>query len=225
MGGVTMKYETAERIYKTMQKVEEYNFYILIAIPFFVIYPFWALYEGYKYLVHKSRGDVRDPDSGEWTTKEKIEQNKLKVKMKNREIPLAVRNHIHPRKDDCFYFFEKRNLKIPTDKLVYVESEYNDTMHRFFNENTEWIDRWQRWYGFDIVDADYEDIKEGMFFPEDFAVFKHGFLWHSPISSRDREADIFGNIHYYEIDPDSDISIKEQMDLFMRKIYDTIDTI
>lgn len=29
-----MKYETAERIYKTMQKVEEYNFYILIAIPF-----------------------------------------------------------------------------------------------------------------------------------------------------------------------------------------------
>lgn len=94
---------------------------------FFVIYPFWALYDGYKYLVHKSRGEVRDPNTGNWTTKEKIEQEKLKVKMSNREIPLAVRNHITPRKDDCFYFFEKRNLKIPTDKLVYVESEYNDT--------------------------------------------------------------------------------------------------
>ena len=44
------------------------------------------------------------------------------------------------------------------------------------------------------------------------------------MSSWDKESDLFGNIHYYyEIDPDSDIPIKEQMELFMRQIYDVVD--
>ena len=148
----------------------------------------------------------------------------MKEKLKNREIPLTVENHVTPNKNDKFFFYEKRKLKIPYDKLVYVETDYCEKLHHFFSDNAEWLETWQKWHGWDIAEYSYEDIKEGMLYPQDFAVFKHGFLWHSPMSSWDKESDLFGNIHYYyEIDPDSDTPIKEQMELLMRQIYDVVD--
>ena len=52
----------------------------------------------------------------------------------------------------------------------------------------------------------------------------HGFLWRAPFSTSDRESGIFGNSHYYhEIDPDSSTPIKEQMELFIRNVYEKID--
>ena len=171
-------------------------------------------------MARKLKGKVYDSASKEWITKEE----QLKEKQKNREIPLTVENHVTPNKNDRFFFFEKRKLSIPYDKLVYVETEYNEKLHNFFSDNAEWLETWQKWHGWDFAEYSYEEIKEGMFYPQDFAVFKHGFLWHSPMSSWDTESDLFGNIHYYyEIDPDSDTPIKQQMELFMRQIYDVVD--
>lgn len=140
------------------------------------------------------------------------------------KIPLIVENHTPTDKNGRFLFFKKRKLHIPGDQLVYVESEYNEEMHKFFTENAEWLELFQKRHGWDIVEYDEEDIKEGMLYPQDFVVFKHGFLWRSNYITLDEESSVFGNTHlYFELDPISDASIKDQMESMMRKIYAEID--
>lgn len=215
---------TLTKIAKTLDIIEKWHIYILAVIGTIIIFPFYYIITEVKELYHKIKGMVFDTDSKEWITKEKQEKNILKKKIENREIPLIAENHVPTDKNDRFMFFEKRKLKIPYDQLVYVESEYNEEMRRFFAENTEWLETWQRWHGWDIAEYDAEDIKEGMLYPQDYSVFKHGFLWRSSFSSWDNESDIFGNIHYYyEIDTNSEIAIKDQMESVMRKIYASID--
>ena len=215
-----MKQEALKRLDNILELIDKGNMYVIAGIATAVAIPFLLINEAWKYLARKLKGKVYDSASKEWITKEE----QLKEKQKNREIPLTDENHVTPNKNDRFFFFEKRKLSIPYDKLVYVETEYNEKLHNFFSDNAEWLETWQKWHGWDFAEYSYEDIKEGMFYPQDFAVFKHGFLWHSPMSSWDTESDLFGNIHYYyEIDPDSDTPIKQQMELFMRQIYDVVD--
>lgn len=219
-----MKQKTLNRIDNILELIEKGNMYVIAGIATVIAIPFLMLNEVWKILVKILKGKVYDSASKEWITKKERENNILKEKQKNREIPLTVKNHVTPNKNDRFFFYEKRKLTIPYDRLVYVETDYCEKLHRFFSDNAEWLETWQKWHGWDIAEYSYEDIKEGMLYPQDFAVFKHGFLWHSPMSSWDKESDLFGNIHYYyEIDPDSDIPIKEQMELFMRQIYDVVD--
>ena len=219
-----MKQKTLNRIDNILELIEKGNMYVIAGIATVIAIPFLMLNEAWKCLVKILKGKVYDSASKAWITKKERENNILKEKQKNREIPLTVKNHVTPNKNDRFFFYEKRKLTIPYDKLVYVETDYCEKLHHFFSDNAEWLETWQKWHGWDIAEYSYEDIKEGMFYPQDFAVFKHGFLWHSPMSSWDTESDLFGNIHYYyEIDPDSDTPIKQQMELFMRQIYDVVD--
>lgn len=203
-----MKQEALIRLDNILEYIDKGNMYVIAGIATIIAIPFLVINEAWKYIVRIIKG----------------ENDKLKEKLKNREIPLTVENHVTPNKNDKFFFYEKRKLKIPYDKLVYVETDYCEKLHHFFSDNAEWLETWQKWHGWDIAEYSYKDIKEGMLYPQDFAVFKHGFLWHSPMSSWDKESDLFGNIHYYyEIDPDSDTPIKEQMELLMRQIYDVVD--
>lgn len=203
-----MKQEALIRLDNILEYIDKGNMYVIAGIATIIAIPFLVINEAWKYIVRIIKG----------------KNDKLKEKLKNREIPLTVENHVTPNKNDKFFFYEKRKLKIPYDKLVYVETDYCEKLHHFFSDNAEWLETWQKWHGWDIAEYSYEDIKEGMLYPQDFAVFKHGFLWHSPMSSWDKESDLFGNIHYYyEIDPDSDTPIKEQMELLMRQIYDVVD--
>ena len=219
-----MKQEALKRLDNILELIDKGNMYVIAGIATVIAIPFLMLNEAWKCLVKILKGKVYDSASKAWITKKERENNILKEKQKNREIPLTVKNHVTPNKNDRFFFYEKRKLTIPYDKLVYVETDYCEKLHHFFSDNAEWLETWQKWHGWDIAEYSYEDIKEGMLYPQDFAVFKHGFLWHSPMSSWDKESDLFGNIHYYyEIDPDSDIPIKEQMELFMRQIYDVVD--
>jgi len=208
LGGIIMKQEALIRLDNILEYIDKGNMYVIAGIATIIAIPFLVINEAWKYIVRIIKG----------------ENDKLKEILKNREIPLTVENHVTPNKNDKFFFYEKRKLKIPYDKLVYVETDYCEKLHHFFSDNAEWLETWQKWHGWDIAEYSYEDIKEGMLYPQDFAVFKHGFLWHSPMSSWDKESDLFGNIHYYyEIDPDSDTPIKEQMELLMRQIYDVVD--
>lgn len=219
-----MKYETWIKIDNASEFIFKVHIYLITVIGALIASPFILFYEGFKYVRRKVKGMVYDPVLKDWITKEKMEVNIRRSKIKAREIPLDTENHVPVDKNGDFFFFEKRQLKIPYDQLVYVETEYNEDIHAFFADNTEWLDTWQRWHGWDIAEYDAEDIKEGMFYPQDYAVFKHGFLWRSPLSSWDRESDVFGNQHhYFEIEPDSEISIKDQMDRMMRKIYGVLD--
>lgn len=223
-----MKTETLFRIKKILEKIEKCNTFVIFLVFIISFIPFRALYEIYKYIVRfinkRRKGMVYDLLNDEWITKEKYDARVLKEKIEAREEPLVVENHVVPDKDAQFFFFKKRKLIIPHDQLVYIETEYNEKLHQFFTDNAEWLETWQKWHGWEIAGYDYEDIKEGMFYPEDFAVFRHGFLWHSPMSSGDNASGLSGSIHYYyEIDPDSAVPIKEQMEQFMRKIYYVVD--
>lgn len=211
-------------VHKVMAFVEQCHIYILAAIATVIAAPFLLLYWGFVYIYNKVKGNVYDNCLNEWVTKEKWEKEQYTKRIEKCEIPLVVENHVTTNKNARFLFFEKRKLVVPCDKLVYVEKEYCEEMHRFFSKNAEWLEAWQRWHGWDIVNYPSDDIKEGMLYPQDFSVFKHGFLWHSSLSSWDKDSDVFGNIHYYyEIDTDSQVPIKEQMDNMMTKIYEKVE--
>lgn len=219
-----MKTETLVKIDKYMEKISDWNFYVLTAIPVFIAALLCWIFMLFKRFFMRIIGKTYDSALERWVTKEERDKEIKNEKIKNREIDLVNDNHITPQMNARFFFFEKRKITIPYDQLVYVETDYNDKIHRFFEDNAEWLEMWQKWHGWDIVKLDYEDIKEGMFYPQDFSVFRHGFLWNSATSSWDEESEIYGNIHYYyDIDPDSDIPIKEQMDRFIRKIFECVD--
>lgn len=218
-----MTLKTLNTILKAMDAIEKAELYLFCLILTIILTPFAAIYTGIRYIYRRLRGKVYDSDAKKWKTKKEIEQERLEKRIRNREVPLAVKKHKTPKEGDRFMFFEKRKLVIPYDQLVYVETEYNEAMHSFLSTEKEWLDTFQKWHGFDIVDYNYEDIREGMFYPQDFSVFKHGFLWRSNENSWDKESHIYGDIHYYyEIDPDSDIPIKDQMKSMMSKIYQVL---
>ena len=130
-----MKQEALKRLDNILELIDKGNMYVIAGIATAVAIPFLLINEAWKYLARKLKGKVYDSASKEWITKEE----QLKEKQKNREIPLTVENHVTPNKNDRFFFFEKRKLSIPYDKLVYVETEYNEKLHNFFSDNAEWL--------------------------------------------------------------------------------------
>ena len=134
------------------------------------------------------------------------------------------KTHVIPDKKGKFLFNEDRKLMMECNELVYVETTYNEWMHRFMENNTEWLDKWQKWHGCEIKIYSSEEIREGMMYEEDFAVFEHGFLWRSPMKTCDNVSGRFGEIClYYEMPPATDAEIREQMESMMSKIYNEID--
>ena len=158
-----MKQKTLNRIDNILELIEKGNMYVIAGIATVIAIPFLMLNEAWKFLVKILKGKVYDSASKEWITKKERENNILKEKQKNREIPLTDENHVTPNKNDRFFFFEKRKLSIPYDKLVYVETEYNEKLHNFFSDNAEWLETWQKWHGWDIINVDYDDLKEECF--------------------------------------------------------------
>lgn len=134
------------------------------------------------------------------------------------------KTHVIPDKKGKFLFEEDRKLVMEYNELVYVETTYNEWMHRFLDNNAKWLDKWQKWHGCEIKIHSSEEIKEGMMYEEDFAVFEHGFLWRSPSHTYDNVSERCGYIYmYYEMTYGTDAEIKEQMELMMSKIYNEID--
>ncbi len=186
----------------------------LIALPFFLIYEFGG--EVYW----RMKGYVRDKDTNRWISKMELAHKETNRRICNRELPLVTENHVVPKKDDPVIVFEKRKLVFPYNRLVYVETERCEKIRRFMEDDAEWLENWQQWYGYDIAEYDSELIKEGMFYPQDFAVFRHGFLCYSGRLNEDKESGLWGCMYqYYEIDPDSKIPIREQMERMIREIY------
>lgn len=219
-----MNIKTWIKIDNAIELIFQCHVYVIVGICVLIASPFILLYKGAKHVNRKVKGLVYDSVSKEWITKEQMEAKILRKKIEAREMPLDVEHHVTVDKNDKFLFFSKRKLIVPYYQLVYVEAEYDECIHAFFTENAGWLETWQRWHGFDIVEYDAEDIKEGMLYPQDYAVFKHGFLWRSPVSSWDKDSEVYGNIHhYFEIDTNSEMPIKEQMERMMSKIYDVIE--
>lgn len=99
-------------------------------------------------------------------------------KKKPVEVPTEAKPHVTPVPNyGRFLFKENRIVKIPIDKIAYVETVPDETIHKLLEENKERIRYWEEWYGIKIIHVDYESIKQAMVYPQDFPFFKHGFIW------------------------------------------------
>lgn len=219
-----MKTETLYKLDRILTKVDDAQTNAMVfcvsILGTIVALPFVLVYEGCKSVGRRMNGLVRDKSTGDWITKEQQARKERNKRIANRELPLTIDNHVTPNKDKVFFFFEKRKLVFPYSQLVYVETVRCEKIRRFMEEDAEWLDTWTRWYGFEIVEYAAEDIKEGMFYPQDFAMFRHGFLCNSGRLNEDKESGISGCVYrYYEIEPDSKNSIREQMESMIREIY------
>lgn len=143
-------------------------------------------------------------------------------KKKVEEVQPEIKSHVTPKPNyGRFLFKEDREVKIPIDKIVYVETSPDEAISTFLEEDKDWIRFWQEWYGIDIINVDYDTIKQSMVYPQDFRSFKHGFVWQTGDWSSDEiNNDKHGDIgRYFELDPKIDKSLRDQMKDFAYLIY------
>lgn len=219
-----MKNETLYKLDQILSDVDEKQrdalAFCIAAVGTLIALPFLLVYEAGSEVYWRMKGYVRDKDTNRWISKMELARKETNRRIKDRELPLVTKNHVAPKKDDPIIVFEKRKLVFPYSQLVYVETKRCEKIRRFMEDDAEWLDNWQQWYGYDIAEYDAEDIKEGMLYPQDFALFRHGFLCYSGRLNEDKESGIWGCVYrYYEIDPESKIPIREQMERMIREIY------
>ena len=185
----------------------------------------WLIYEiityGIKWvLVTLGFFDFDEDDNlvSKKKNREKREREELQRKVKSGEISLENYPHVTPPVERGFLF--KEEDKFPYDKLILVEAEPCPALHRFMEDNAEWLRKWCEWYGFDIITVNPDEIRRKMLFPQDFHVFRHGLLWYSASSSGEHEYGLSGDIHYYfDLDPDSEVPLQDQFDDLIEKVY------
>ena len=210
---------------KIISGVDAINYYILFATILIVAGPFLFIgffaFEGYKWL--KERWiRFRHPEDFEFeevlsTIADKI----LDRKMEFTDHPGLYEKVINESaKLDYFHFFRKRSFSYPFNTLLYVENEYNEPMHRFFEQGTL-FEEWKAWHGWNVLFLDKETVKKDMFLPEKYDEhFNHGFLWYSHASNSIVSSSLSGDIFYYhEISPTTDDDIIHQMHAMMSNIY------
>lgn len=219
-----MKNETLYKLDQILSDVDEKQLdalaFCIAVVGTLIALPFLLIYEFGSDVYWRMKGYVRDKDTNRWISKTELARKETNRRIRNRELPLVTENHVARKNTDPVFVFEQRKLVFPYSQLVYVETKRCEKIRRFMEDDAEWLDNWQQWYGYDIAEYDAEDIKEGMFYPQDFAVFRHGFLCYSGRLMEDKESGLWGCVYrYYEIDPDSKIPIREQMERMIREIY------
>lgn len=222
-----MKYETVCRLHKVTDKIEEVLVVIagIVAGVFYLpVYLSMRLYEW----LHEKRIDYLInkyaifPDDTETLTRDEvkalIEQGKIRIS----NLPHSHKKYNQRYNKNVYPFHSERNLILGRTTIAYVENRYCDRMHKFFEEQAEWIKEFEQWHGVHIAFVDNEELKEGMFFPQDLDdCMNHGFLWNQDVRNSEPEYDLSCIIHHYiEIDPSSDENIKKQMHVFMSKVHD-----
>lgn len=182
-----MRCDSWKRIHAVTDKINDVNEYLkfVIVIPLMPIIAVWAVIETFKE-----------------TRRERKQKELIEKRRKELETP-KPKVHVIPSKDGRFELNTSNAHSLPFDKIVYVEVEHDDTIEKFFKEENAWIAKWQEWYGLEIVNLDHQLIHESLRYPQDFHVLRHGFLVNLPYTN--------GYRRYFEIDPDSEKTLKQQM--------------
>lgn len=221
-----MKYKTLCKLERVTDKLEV-HLLVIGAIPVFILYsPFYLyskLQEKYeerkqKKFLNNWTGNVEDIKKLSYGTKDElVEMGKINIA----ELPHDHKNY--HRDSALFPFHRKKKLNLDFQEIAYVENKHCERMHRFFEEQAEWIKDFEHWHGFRIVFINGDDIKEALLFPQDFdGYMNHGFLWDEHTSSGDPEYGFDCQYHIYvDIELTSDEDIKKQMHLFMSKVYES----
>ncbi|MCQ2212057.1 MAG: hypothetical protein MJZ36_00280 [Bacteroidaceae bacterium] len=146
----------------------------------------------------------------------KTEKEILIERIESGEVCMADLPHTRIEGDNVFAFHyeDYKGEKYKIGSLVYVETEYNEPIHRFFKEQKEEVDKWERKYGYKILFLDQDDFFKNMCFPQERSMLKHGLLYNGGVSTGDREYSV--NIRpwgYVELDPNNAIPIQGQLSL------------
>lgn len=147
---------------------------------------------------------------------EPSEKEILKARIERGEVCMADLPHTRIDGDNVFAFhFEDYNgEKYNRGLFVYVETEYNEPIHRFFNEQKDEVEKWENKYGCKVLFVDQDDFFKNMCFPQERCLLKHGLLYNGGVSTCDREYSV--HIHpwsYIELDPNNVIPIQGQLSL------------
>lgn len=148
--------------------------------------------------------------------KEPTEKEILKARIESGEVCMADLPHTRIEGDNvfAFHFEDFRGEKYKRGSFVYVETEYNEPIHRFFNEQKEEVDKWEKKYGCRILFLNQDEFFKNMCYPQERSMLKHGLLYNGGLSTGDMEYSV--HIHpwsYIELDPDNAIPIQGQLSL------------
>lgn len=223
-----MDYRTICWLEKATDKLEE-TIFVIGAIPVGILYtPIYIAIKLHEWCQKKKQMRIIDrltnvPEDIKTlpynVRLDMVEKGKIKIST----LPHDRKNYLHCRDNNLYPFHRERKFKLGLMEIAYVENTYSKRMHRFFEEQAEWIKDFEYWHGFKIVFIDYDEMKDGMFFPQDFDDYmNHGFLCNKYISSADPEYAFICDDHMYvDINLTTDEDIKRQMHLFMSQVYNT----
>lgn len=222
-----MNYGTLCKLQKAIDNIEEVLFVIaaIVAGVFYIpIYLSMRLYDWLRekrkdYLINKY---AIFPDGTESLTRDEINSLVERGKIRISNLPHNHKNYNLLHKKHLYPFHSERKLHLGSTTIAYVENRYSERMHQFFEQQIEWIKEFEQWHGVHIVFVNNEELKEGMFFPQDLDnCMNHGFLWHKHVSSTEPEYNFSCDSHYYvDINPLSNDEIKQQMHVFMSKVHE-----
>lgn len=222
-----MKYETLCRLHRMTDKIEETLVVVAALVAGVYYFPVYLSMRLYEWLQEKRNDYIINkyailPDEAETLTRDEvrtlIEQGKIRIY----NLPHSRKKYDKRFNINLYPFHSERKLIPGRTTIAYVENRYCHRMHQFFEEQAQWIKEFEQWHGVHIAFVDNEELKEGMFFPQDLDnCMNHGFLWNQNTRISEPEYDFWCiNHHYIEIDPSSDEDIKKQMHVFMSKVHD-----
>lgn len=222
-----MKYETICKLHKVTDKLEEILFVMgaLVCGVFYIpVYLSMMLYDWFlkkknDYLINKY---AMFPDETDTLSRDEIKALIERGKIRISNLPHSRKKYNLRHNKHLYPFHSERKLHLGSTTIAYVENRYCERMHQFFEQQIEWLKEFEQWHGVHIVFVNNEELKEGMFFPQDLDnCMNHGFLWHQHANSTEPEYDFSCDCHYYvDINPLSDDEIKQQMHVFMSKVHE-----
>lgn len=155
---------------------------------------------------------------------ELAQEETLAALIERGEVNMADLPHSRSEGDNMFAFHydepDGREEKCAKGTFIYVESEYNEAIHQFFDEEKKVVEEWKEKYGCKILFAEQDEFLQNMCYPQERSLLKHGLLYNGGKLMCDREYSVPIRPWFYtELEPDNALSLQEQLSLIAQYMY------
>lgn len=124
--------------------------------------------------------------------------------------------HEVPSPDENFLFKDIDKIKGQQRyNLCYVNNTPDEDIRRFLHDKTDFLEQMTEKYGVGFSSADIAEIVSSLIYPEDIVAFKHGFLYYTHGTNGTNRY----FVSYFELNPLSAMSMEQQIDDIMHKVY------
>lgn len=147
----------------------------------------------------------------EWVENIKNKRNRKRSSSKKEEKPHEV-----PSPDENFLFKDiDKIMGQQRYTLCYVRNAPDENIRRFFHDKADFLEQMTEKYSVGFSSADIAEIANSLIYPEDITAFKHGFLYYAHRTNGDNRY----FVSYFELNPLSAMSMEQQIDDIMHKVY------